>query len=320
MPFTDMTRSELVEYAPELPWPRDLEEFWSTTLAESRALAQPAVLEKVDTGLTLVDCFDVTFSGFGGHPIRAWLHVPAKVDGRLPAVVLYSGYGGGRGLALDVSFYVLAGYACLKMDTRGQGSAWTPGDTPDPIGAGPTHPGFMTKGILDRHDYYYRRVYTDAVLAVEALRLRPEVRPDKVAVAGGSQGGGIALAVASLVPDLWAALIDLPFLCDFPRATEIADSDPYTEIVRYLSIHRDDVEKAFSTLAYFDAAGLARLAKAPALFSCGLMDRITPPSTVYAAFNLYGGPKEMVEYPFNDHEGGSGFQHSRQLHWLAALA
>jgi hypothetical protein len=155
MPFTDMTRSELVEYAPELPWPRDLEEFWSTTLAESRALVQPAVSEKVDTVLTLVDCFDVTFSGFGGHPIRAWLHVPANVDGRLPAVVLYSGYGGGRGLALDVSVYVLAGYACLKMDTRGQGSARTPGDTPDPVGAGPTHPGFMTKGILDRHDYYY---------------------------------------------------------------------------------------------------------------------------------------------------------------------
>jgi cephalosporin-C deacetylase len=320
MPFTDMPRSELINYAPDLPWPKDLEEFWSTTLADSRALAEPAIIEQVDTGLTLVDCFDVTFSGFGGHPIRAWLHLPAGADGPLPAVVIYAGYGGGRGLAQDVSVYALAGYACLQMDTRGQGSAWTPGDTPDPVGAGPTHPGFMTKGILDPHDYYYRRVYTDAVLAVEAVRRHPMVRADKVAVAGGSQGGGISLAVASLLPDLWAALIDFPFLCDFPRATEIAEADPYGEIVRYLSIHRDYVERAFSTLAYFDAATLARLAKAPALFSCGLMDRITPPSTVYAAFNRYGGPKEMVEYRFNDHEGGSGFQRERQLRWLTSLA
>jgi cephalosporin-C deacetylase len=319
MPFTDMPRSELVKYAPDLPWPEDLEDFWSATLAENRALVETPVIERIDTGLTVVDSFDVTFSGFGGHPIRAWLHLPAKVDGPLPAVVVYAGYGGGRGLPLDVSVYTLAGYGCLHMDTRGQGSAWTVGDTADPVGAAPTHPGFMTKGILDPHAYYYRRVYTDAVLAVEALRRLPMVRPDRVAVAGGSQGGGISLAVAALLPDVWAAIVDFPFLCDFPRATEIADCDPYLEIVRYLKIHRDHVAAAFATLAYFDAAALARLAKAPALFSCGLMDRITPPSTVYAAFNRYGGDKEMIEYPFNDHEGGGGFQHLRQLPWLASL-
>ena len=36
MPFTDMPRSELVKYAPDLPWPEDLEEFWSATLADNR--------------------------------------------------------------------------------------------------------------------------------------------------------------------------------------------------------------------------------------------------------------------------------------------
>ena len=33
------------------------------------------------------------------------------------------------------------------------------------------------------------------------------------------------------------------------------------------------------------------------------MDTICPPSTVYAAYNWYGGPKEIVEYPFNDQCG-----------------
>ena len=198
-----------------------------------------------------------------------------------------------------------------------------PGDTPDPVGSAPSYPGFMTRGILDPHEYYYRRVYTDAVLALEVMRAHPLVRADRVAVTGASQGGGIALSVAALVPDLWTVLADVPFLCDFPRATQIVDTEPYAEIVRYLKIHRDHTDVAFSTLAYFDAAGLVKHAKAPALFSVGLMDETCPPSTVYAAFNRYGGQgqvdKRIVEYPFNDHEGGEIFQRAVQLEWLAAL-
>jgi cephalosporin-C deacetylase len=176
----------------------------------------------------------------------------------------------------------------------------------------------MTRGILDPSDYYYRRVYTDAVLAWEALRAHPLVDPKRVAITGGSQGGGISLAVAGLVPEVWAVLTDVPFLCDFPRATTIVGTAPYGEIVNYLKVHRDHNDAVFSTLAYFDAAALARRATAPALFSVALMDEICPPSTVYAAYNNYGGRKEIVEYPFNDHEGGQAFHQSLQLRWLAA--
>ncbi len=102
-----------------------------------------------------------------------------------------------------------------------------------------------------------------------------------------------------------------------PRAITLQDKDPYAEIGRYLKAHRDHVERALETLAYFDMAILGGRASAPALFSVGLMDEICPPSTVYAAFNRYGGPKEIVEYPFNDHEGGEGFHEVVKLQWLA---
>jgi cephalosporin-C deacetylase len=320
MALFDLPRDQLAKYAPDLKEPRDLEAFWTTTLAEARANAKPPEFEPVDCGLTLVDCFDVSFSGYGGDPVRAWLHLPAGASGPLPIVVKYLGYGGGRSLAHEVDPWALAGYGCLRVDTRGQGSAWSPGDTPDPFGAAPSSPGFMTKGILDAHDYYYRRVYTDAVMAVEMVRNHTMVDPLKIAVTGASQGGGITLAVAYLVPDLWAVMPDVPFLCDFPRATEIVEKDPYTEIVRYLSVHRDHVPQVFATLAYFDGAVLARRATAPTLFSVALMDHTCPPSTVYAAYNAYGGRKEIVEYPFNDHEGGQVFHQAEQLRWLAKLS
>lgn len=318
MAQSDLPLDDLRVYTPALPVPADIDGFWAATLREAREHDIAVTCTPIDNGLSVIDTFDVTFAGYGGSPIRAWLHLPAVRSGPLPGVVEYVGYGGGRGLPHERVLWAAAGYAHLVMDTRGQGSSWMVGDTPDPdAGGAPSHPGFMTQGILDPATYYYRRVYTDAVRAVEAARTHDAIDPGRVGVTGGSQGGGISLAVAGLLPDLAAVMTDVPFLSDFPRAITFADTNPYGEIVRYLKAHRDHVEPALTTLSYFDAATLGRKAKSPALFSVGLMDDICPPSTVYAAFNHYGGPKEMREYPFNDHEGGQGFHDVAKLRWLA---
>ena len=322
MALFDLSLDELRRYDPRPPAPPDLEEFWARTLTQARAVGAGSepVFAPVRTRLKLVEAYDVTFPGFGADPVRGWLHVPAGGSGRLPTVVRYLGYTGGRGLAHEVSVWTLAGYACLVVDTRGQGTGSSAGDTADSGGTGgPSYPGFMTRGVLDPDTYYYRRVFTDAVRAVDAVRTHPAVDPDRVAVTGGSQGGGISIAVGALAAGLVGVMPDVPFLCHFRRATEITDEDPYGEVVGYLKAHRDQVEQVFGTLAYFDGAVLGRLASAPALFSVALMDKVCPPSTVFAAFNAYGGAeKSITVYPYNEHEGGQAFQHAEQLDWLAA--
>jgi cephalosporin-C deacetylase len=206
------------------------------------------------------------------------------------------------------------------MDTRGQGAGWSRGDTADPVGSEPAHAGFMTRGVQSPQSYFYRRVFTDAVRAVEAARSRAEVDPSRVAVAGGSQGGGIALAVAGLLPDIKAMMSDVPYLTDFPRSVGLAQRDPYNEIARYLAVHRDRVEMVFQTLRYFDTINFAPRAKAHGLFSVGLMDTICPPSTVYGAYNAFGGAsRKIVPYTFNDHEGGGAYQEREQLGWLKGV-
>jgi cephalosporin-C deacetylase len=175
----------------------------------------------------------------------------------------------------------------------------------------------MTRGLLDPAAYYYRRLYADAVRAVDFMGTVDEVDSQAIAVTGRSQGGGLTLAVAALADGVRAVMPDVPFLCDFRRATQMAMKNPYLEIVRYLAVHRDHEDDAFAALAYFDGAVLARRASAPALFSVALMDEICPPSTVYAAYNAYGGAKEIVTYPYNDHEGGEAFHEIRQAAWLA---
>ena len=136
MPQFDLPLDQLRAYRPDLPRPDDFDDFWAATLADARRHPLEATFEPVDNGLAVVDTFDVTFRGFGGSPIRGWLHLPVSRSGPLPGVVEYVGYGSGRGLAHERILWAIAGYAHLVMDTRGQGSSWSIGDTPDPDGDG----------------------------------------------------------------------------------------------------------------------------------------------------------------------------------------
>ncbi len=175
----------------------------------------------------------------------------------------------------------------------------------------------MTRGILDHHDYYYRRVFIDGVRAVRVAQAHSRIDSTRIALVGASQGGGISLAVAGLLPDDVSLLMcDVPALCDFPRAIELAEENPYFEIVNYLRVHRERRDEALRTLAYFDGVLLGSRARAPGLFSIALMDTVCPPSTQYAAYNSYGGPKECALYHYNDHEGGGAVHQARQIDWL----
>ncbi|KHK96524.1 acetyl xylan esterase [Microbacterium mangrovi] len=321
MPRIDLTLPELREYRPEIREPADFDAFWADTIAGARAAGGELQVERVDSPLRTVDVFDVTFPGFAGDPIKAWLLLPAGAEGPLPAVVEFNGYGGGRGLPSEHLAWASAGYAHLFMDTRGQGSGWgAGGGTPDPHGTGPSSPGFMTRGIEHPADYYYRRVFTDAVRAVDAVRTLAQVDAARVAVCGGSQGGGITLAAAALSDGLVAAMPDVPFLCHFERAVGFTDRFPYQEVVQYLAVHRGAEERVLDTLSYFDGANFAKRATAPALFSVALMDETCPPSTVFAAYNHYAGPSDISVYRYNDHEGGQAHQWLAQAEFLAATA
>jgi cephalosporin-C deacetylase len=314
----DMTLSALQVYRPAIDEPGDFDDFWTRTIADARALGGPARFTPVAAPFSGIDVFDVTFPGFGGDPIAAWLLAPRNARDA-PGMVIFQGYGGGRGLPHEWLPWASSGYATLVVDTRGQGSRQDAGGgTGDPHGSGPAVPGYMTRGISSPETYYYRRVFADAVRAVDTLRAHPAVDPQRVAVTGVSQGGGIAVAAAGLHGEVALCMPEVPFLCHFERAIGFTDADPYDEVVRYLRVHRGSEEAVFRTLSYMDGVSFAARAACPALFSVGLHDSVCPPSTVYAAFNAYGGAAEMVVYPFNGHEGGGSSHWRRQVAFAAA--
>lgn len=324
MPLFDLPLDQLRQYRPDRDEPEDFDAFWSATLAEQSGpldvitRPEPAPF----AGLTV---HDVEFAGFDGHRIRGWWLRPDAPRGRPACVLHYPGYNGGRGYPHQWLSYAALGVSVLVMDVRGQGGGSdSPGSTGDPGASGaspdPTGevPGFLTRGIEDRDRFYLRRVYVDAYRFVDVAR--ELVGTDaEVVLAAGSQGGGIGLAVAGLRSDLALALLDVPSFALFRRATEISGVGSRAEIARYLSGHRNRIDQVFATLAYFDTVNLAARARAEATFSVGLMDQVCPPSTVFAAYHHYAGPKDIAVWPYNGHEGGGSEQHARHLARVAAF-
>jgi cephalosporin-C deacetylase len=316
----DLPLHELRELHPDVPTPEGFDEFWSGTLAAAREHDLEVQRAAWPVRLPHVSVDDVTFPGYGGQPVRAWYLRPAAVTGPLPCIVTYEGYGGGRGLPHDWLFWPAAGASALVVDNRGQGSGHRVGATPDEAPpSGPHQNGFLTLGIESPDTYYYRRLFTDAVRAVEAARSLPDVDADRIVVTGVSQGGGITLAVAGLVDGLAAVMPDVPFLCDIARACTITDAFPYQELRLWLRMHRDDAAKALRTVSFADGLHFAPLATAPALFSVGLMDECCPPSTVFGAYNRYAGHKEIEVWEYAGHDGIGPDQLLRQLGFLRRL-
>jgi cephalosporin-C deacetylase len=304
MPWFDLPLEQLREYRMVTTEPSGLDQWWQQRLDEARAETREPSLERHEPEIYApVEVYDTEFSGSGGDRVRAWYIRPAGAGEQSPMVVKFIGYGGGRDLAAEHLLLPALGFAVFVMDTRGQGGRWSTGATGDHPGGragGPENSQVMTRGIDRPEDYYYTRLFIDAARAVETAR--ELAGTPQVAVSGASQGGGLALAAAALVPEMVAVChADVPFLCDIQRGITLAPDKPYTEVPEFLAQNTDLVPAALDTLRYVDCALLARRITARCLLSTGLMDTVCPPSTVFAAYNEITAAKDISVHPFTGH-------------------
>lgn len=297
MPSIDMPLEQLREYRPPLTRQPDFDDYWKRTIAE--ALAQPLNVELMPYDLPArgMECFSVRFDGYKGGRIAGW-YVRPKGAGKFPGICIYHGYSGRAPQLLDLLQYAYQGICVLSMDCRGQN-----GQSQDAARYEGGHSyGWMTQGIRDPEEYYYRYVYADAVRALEVLAQQPQVDASRLAITGVSQGGGITLAAASLSKRPILAMPDVPYLCHFQRAADITPYGPYPEIVSFVKTFPQLHDCSFRTLSYCDCMNLAPWIKCRTVVLNCLWDDICPPSTIFAAYNHMTAPRDIEIYPYHKHE------------------
>lgn len=307
MNFIERKIRELENYSPELTAPGDLEAFWDGVLKESDEKPLNATRTPVQTPLDGVETHRVVYEGLDGTPVHGIFMVPAVFGkDKYPCVIHYHGYTGSKGLPEHFGAFLLAGFAVFSIDIRGQA-----GDTGDltPPQDGMTK-GWITRGITSPHTCYYKSVVTDALRAVDWVRRQPEVDPARVGVEGGSQGGGLVLAVSALSDKLAFAVADIPNMCHMDWGI-FNTTGSITEAADYAARYPDRLHTVLHTLSYFDNMNLAHKIRVPVLVSVGFKDTVCPPESVFAAYNRITAPKRIEMYPFNGHYPGD--KHIRKV-------
>ena len=134
------------------------------------------------------------------------------------------------------------------MDSRGHGGqCGSGGHTPDPVGSAPAAPGYLTRGILDPAAHYYRRLITDSVRAVDAVRELPGVDGRQVAAVANSQGGGWPSPSPASYRTSRRCRRACPFLCHVERALESDRRSPRSSWTATAAVTRQPLREGAST-------------------------------------------------------------------------
>ena len=239
--------------------------------------------------------------------ISSWIR-PADASEPRPAVLRFHGYSGSSGDWKGGLAFAAMGYTVASLDCRGQGGL------SEDVGSvrGSTLRGHIVRGLDDEPDkMLFRQIFIDTAQLAKIVMAMPGVDAERVGATGGSQGGGLTLACASLVPEIKLAAPAYPFLSDYKRVWEMdQDTGAYIELRDYFRrfdpLHQRE-QDVFTRLGYIDVQHLAGRIRAEVVMAVGLRDTTCPPSTQFAAYNKITAPKSLELYPDFAHEGLPGW-------------
>jgi cephalosporin-C deacetylase len=284
---------------------QDIPTFWRSTL--SRLASEPVESAIEDTREPLpYKKYRIEYRSLNGIRARAFLAMPIRSSRSprpLAAIVTVPGYGGSQqGIMLDEC---QRGYAILQVFPRSQGPSselWKI-DGPEKL----------TWNLSQPLGAYYQGAYADVIRGIDYLLTRNDIDGERLAIAGTSQGGGIALAIASLDPRIKAVVAHVPFLCDVRQAAHTEGS-----LIKKLldTAHMND-EQHLRSLEYFDPLKLVPALKAPALISSGGKDTVCPAATIRAVFDAVPGIKALFHDPDLPHTSSERF-YKMTWDWLDA--
>ncbi|MCA0756846.1 acetylxylan esterase [Paenibacillus sp. N4] len=312
MGYVDNVTKELYGYLPELTKKDDFEEFWIRTIRQAKEVPLNPERVEVEYPSKHVKVYAISYNGMDDTRIHGWYIVPAFLKKeKYPCLIHYHGFNGSRGEPSGFMHWVMMGMAVLSVDCRDQG-----GRTGNH--AAYTH-GFMrsvaSKGVHDKHEYYYRYAYMDSLKAIDFACAQDETDSDKMIIEGGSQGGALGMAVAALDNRPALAMVDVPSNSNLVARVE-GNHGAYASVAEYLKRHPEQTDLVMDNLSYFDTMNMADKISCPVLASVALKDEVCPAQMYFATYNRIPGEKQIYIYPFNGHEGGGSRHTEVKLSYL----
>ncbi|MCK9160873.1 MAG: acetylxylan esterase [Bacteroidaceae bacterium] len=290
---------------------RGFDDYWDKAKAELAAISPNFRMHKVDSlcRKSQRDVYIVEMQSLGNLTIRGYYFVP-RTEGKHITVLQVPGYGWGFE-NIDDMLNAKTNRIELALCVRGHG-----------ISADVFNPGFETPGVWGYKLYNsdsiaYRAIYMDCVRAVDFLCSRPEVDIHRIAVKGGSQGGGLTLATAALCSDKIAACAYFdPFPCDMRHQIRIRTTCE-TELKNNLSYYGNPCSfgDAMNVQDLIDTRSFASEIKCPVLYTAALFDDDCPVHGGFTAYNLIKSPKQYKVFPNDGHI--EGFAHDAIImNWI----
>jgi len=203
------------------------------------------------------------YNSTDGHRLFSWLSVPVRTQGEnIPALIRMPDYASVH----DIIYTPLRQHAVVMNPTyRGQRNS-------DSLFQA-SYPGLLTESIDQPEAYIMRRVFGDALRAVDALLGQSEFAPGPVALTGSGLGGALALAAAARRPIVGAVAADTPLVLGHPAAIEGDPTYPLAELVDYLRLHPDRSNAVGIATGPLDPLKFAPRVQVPVLLSLGSRDR-----------------------------------------------
>lgn len=299
-----MKMKDLENYSGRGIKPADFDAFWEDGLREMESLPLDYILDPVDIPSQVANFYHLTFKGVGGATIHCQLITPKETAGRnFKGLLQFHGYHTDSGDFQDEIGWAAEGFVVLAMDARGQG-----GLSEDRTQtSGGVMKGLIIRGMEEgKNNLYFRQVFLDTAHVARILKSMDFVNENRIYAQGASQGGGLTIACAGLVPDLYRIYVSYPFLSDYRKAYSLGAQTSAFEEIPYWFQFRDPLHKRekeiFDTLEYIDIQHFAPRIKAEVCWAVGMQDTIVPPITQMATYNNITTKKNLIILPEYGHE------------------
>ncbi len=286
------------EITPTTRYPEDFLSFWEKTIASAREIP-------LDTQLTLMEnkctetynVYQVSYLN-NEYKNRSYgiLTIPVK-SGEFPAIIRFPGAGvhplGGN--------LTIAGKNVITLDLyiHPFPVLWEK-EFYDNLKNSP-YIDYKFWGSYNRDAYYFKRVISGCVKAVDVIFSLPQFDGKNLASWGSSQGGALSIITTSLDKRIKMLVALCPAMCDFTGYL-YGRAGGWPHFFDPENIKKYNTRDVLNTLPYYDVVNFARNIKVPGFYSWGFNDETTPPTSFYSAYNVIKAPKQVFTIPEGQHK------------------